>query len=140
MVKKIKNQLKTPQGKFLFLMMLGCILFFGWLNLGASNSNDVIEIRDIVLEIRGMAFAENNPTILISPKETVRFVIYNLDPGMKHNFNIEGTDISTPLLNYGEKESVLFTPTTEGQWVYFCAPHAKMMRGILQVTKKLAQK
>ena len=137
MVKKIKQKLKTPGGWFILLIVLSTLTLVGWMATSTEPSNR--DIRDIVLEIRGMAFAENNPNIHIDPGETVRFIIHNLDPGMKHNFTVEGTDISTRLLYYGEKESVLFTPPREGQWVYFCAPHAAKMRGILQVSRELVK-
>ncbi len=138
MVKKIKQKLQTPRGWLILCILLGVLFLVGW--VATSTESSTRNIRDIVLEIRGMAFAGNNPDIHIYPGETVRFIIHNLDPGMKHNFTITETNLSTRLLNYGEKETILFTPPTEGQWVYFCAPHAARMRGILQVSRELVKK
>ncbi len=138
MVKKIKKNLQTPRGWLILGIAVGVLFLVGW--VATSTEPSTRDVRDIVLEIRGMAFAGNNPSIPIYPGETVRFIIHNLDRGMKHNFTIEGTEIRTRLLDYGEKESVLFTPATEGQWVYFCIPHAAKMRGVLQVSRELAKK
>src|SRR3989338_5924157 len=119
--------MKTPGGKFVAFIFFSALLFAGWVNLDASVSGNMPEddIREIVLEIRNMAFAVNNPTLYLKPKETVRFVIHNLDTGMKHNFLIQETAVATKILDYGEKETVLFTaPSEEGALDYLCSLHA----------------
>ena len=136
MVEQIKKGLKTPQGKLKFSLMTIVMMLFAVSAMGLVSPAKpaVKDIRNIVLEIRNMAFGDNNPTIYLDRGETVKFVIHNLDPGMKHNFTIDGTDIRTPLLDYDEKESVLFTaPATEEERVYFCMPHALHMKGLLRV-------
>lgn len=136
MVEQIKKELKTSRGKLkFFLMMIAIVLFtLSKMEIISSAKPALEDIRSIVLEIRNMTFGDNNPTIYLNRGETVKFVIHNLDPGMKHNFTIEGTGIRTPLLDYGKKESVLFTaPATQEERVYFCMPHALKMKGLLRV-------
>lgn len=134
MVEQIKKELKTPQGKLRVSLLTIVMMLLAVSAMGLVSPDKPQDIRSIVLEIRNMAFAGNNPTIYLNRGETVKFVIHNLDAGMKHNFTIAGTDIRTPLLNYGEKESVIFTaPTTGEERVYFCIPHALHMKGLLRV-------
>lgn len=134
MVEQIKKELKTPQGKLRVSLLTIVMMLLAVSAMGLVSPDKPQDIRSIVLEIRNMAFAGNNPTIYLNRGETVKFVIHNLDAGMKHNFTIAGTDLRTPLLNYGEKESVIFTaPTTGEERVYFCIPHALHMKGLLRV-------
>ena len=138
MVEKIKKELRTTKGKSILFIVLCIILALGWFLKGAviAAAPSKSSVREIVFKIQNMTFGENNPTIFIAPGETVRFTIYNFDKGMKHNFNIEGTEISTRILHYGEKESVLFSSPTVGEWTYFCHPHSSLMRGRLIVHQK----
>ena len=136
MVQYVKKQMKTPGGKFVAFIFFSALLLVGWVNLDASSPGEIPEdnIREIVLEIRNMAFGDNNPTLYLKPKETVRFVIHNLDTGMKHNFLIQETEVATKILDYGEKEAILFTaPLEEGELDYLCSLHALMMRGRLVI-------
>jgi len=83
-----------------------------------------------------MAFGNNNPTVQLRSNETVRFIITNMDQGMRHDFSIEGTEVRTRILNYGEKDAVIFhVPKTEKEMVYLCNLHALTMRGLLSVRK-----
>ena len=136
MVQYIKKQIKTPRGKLAAFILFSGLLFAGWVNLDASTTENIQEenIREIVLEIRNMAFGDNNPTLYLKPKETVRFVIHNFDLGMKHNFLIQETDVASEILDYGEQAAVLFTaPSDEGELTYECSLHALMMRGQLVI-------
>lgn len=136
MVQYIKKQIETPRGRCGAILFFGSLLLVGWVSLGASPTGKVADnnIREIVLEIRSMTFGDNNPTLYLKPHETVRFVIYNLDRGMQHNFLIQGTELATRILEYGDKESLLFTaPAEEGEWIYACSLHALMMRGRLVI-------
>ena len=135
MVKNIKKELKTLRGQVVLAIVICAVTLLGWLAMGRQTAGATTQpnIRDIVLEIRSMTFGDNNPTIYIDPRETVRFIIHNLDQGMEHNFNIKGTNISTRLLKYGEKETVVFQQPTVGEWIYFCTPHAPMMNGRIVV-------
>jgi len=134
MVAEIKREIQTPRGKLILLLTICLFVFIGWVTMKtATSAESVTDIREITFEIRGMAFGDDNPTIQIRPRETVRFTIHNLHPGMKHNFAIVGTDIRTRLLSYNEKESILFRRTAEGEWVYQCDPHAAQMNGRLIV-------
>ena len=131
MVQYIKKQVKTPRGRFIALTFFSGLLFLGWVKLEASTTKiSENNIREIVLEIRNMSFGDNNPTLYLKPKETVRFVIYNLDLGMKHNFLIQETDAASEILDYGEQAAVVFTaPSQEGALTYACSLHVLMMRG-----------
>ncbi len=132
----LEKQIKTPGGKFVAFIFFSALLLVGWVNLDASSPEKMPEdnIREIVLEIRNMTFGDNNPTLYLKPKETVRFVILNLDTGMKHNFLIRETDVATQILDYGQKEAVLFTaPAQEGELDYLCSLHALIMRGRLVI-------
>jgi plastocyanin len=135
MVQYIKKQIKTPWGMFIASIFFSSLLFIGWVNLDTSTTGKISEknIREIVLEIRNMTFGDNNPTLYLKPKETVRFVIHNLDAGMKHNFLIQGTDVASGILDYGEREDILFTPPEQGELTYLCSLHSLMMRGRLVI-------
>ena len=140
MVEQVKKELRTPQGQFIFFAVLILLVGVAWFAQVTitSAAQSKKEIREIVFEIKGMAFGENNPPVYMQPGETIRFTIYNLDPGMIHNFAIEKTLISTELLKYGERATVDFTaPEQEEERDYFCVPHASMMRGKLIVTNEM---
>lgn len=138
MVKMLKKELQTKRGRLVLLMGMSLIAAFFVVGAVSKTSAKVSkrDIRNIEFEIRGMAFGNDNPTIQLRSGETVRFIIYNFDKGMKHNFSIEGTDVHTRIINYGEKDSVIFhVPKTEKEMVYLCDLHALTMRGALSVRK-----
>ena len=139
MVKEIKRELRTFRGKVILVISVMFIASSIWVNMGTSTQANPPDqnIRVIELEIKGMVFGDNNPDIYLSPGETVRFVITNLDPGMTHEFKIRGTDIKTRALEFGEQDSVTFqTPQTENDLMYICSWHALTMRGNLFVRSK----
>jgi plastocyanin len=141
MVKTIKKELGTWRGKMILFVAICVITSLTLIRMETMTSANLIEggIRTIELEIRNMTFGVNNPTIDLRPGETVRFVITNLDPGMKHEFNIEGTEVHSRLLRYGDKDSVLFhTPMADEKLVYVCSLHSLKMRGFLHVNNELA--
>ena len=104
MVKEIKRELRTFRGKVILVISVMFIASSIWVNMGTSTQANPPDqnIRVIELEIKGMVFGDNNPDIYLSPGETVRFVITNLDPGMTHEFKIKGTEIKTRALEFGE--------------------------------------
>jgi len=139
MAKKIKRELRTWRGQALLVIII-CVIALGILlkmeMTTAAKPMDAA-IREIKLEIRGMAFAGNNPDLQVRPGETVRFIIHNLDPGVKHEFQIPGTDITTRLLAYGEKDTVLYhAPGEEKELQYICNRHSLVMKGRLSVKHK----
>jgi len=140
MVKKIKKELKTLRGRIILAFVLVASIVITWTVLTKTSAGPTEEnIRTITLKIRGMTFGDNNPTIHLLPEETVRFVIHNLSVGMKHNFLIQGTNVRTRFLNYGEKEAVLFRAPTKGELDYLCSIHALMMKGKLHIVDDLAK-
>ncbi len=136
MVKRIKKELRTWQGQSVLgvtICLIALTMLFKMEMITSAKSSDD-GIREIKLEIRSMAFAGNNPDLHVRPGETVRFIIHNLDPGMKHEFQIPGTDITTRLLEYGEKDTVLYqAPDEEKEMQYICNRHSLVMHGRLSV-------
>jgi plastocyanin len=119
--------------KFIFYLCLiiSFCIFFKF----TQFLNKAVNSKEIILEIKDMKFGNNNPTIYLKLNEKVRFTIYNLDPGILHNFTILETDVFTKMVKYKESDSVYFLPTKTGKWIYLCVPHASMMRGIIIVEK-----
>jgi len=136
MVKKIKKELSTLRGKIIFgtlILLFSCITLF---SSGSLTQAKQIEkgVRTISIEIKDMAFAIDNPDIYVAPGETVRFVITNLDPGMIHDFKIQGTEVKTRDLKFGEQDTVTFqAPQSEFELTYVCTWHALSMVGKLLV-------
>ncbi len=122
------------------MIVLGALLLIGWRDLESNSSaQDSPNPREILLKIQNMSFGNNNPAIYLKPGETVRFIIHNLDAGMKHDFVIQGTDVASRILDYGEKDAVLFTaPRDEKEMKYECSLHALMMQGRLVVSHDYA--
>lgn len=140
MVQHIKRELKTFRGKVILVISItfitGSIWFYMSANTQANPPNQ--NMRVIELEIKGMAFGDNNPDIYLIPGETVRFIITNLDPGMTHEFKISGTDIKTRALEFGEQDSITFqAPQAENNLMYICSWHALTMRGNIFVRSKI---
>ncbi|MCH7505659.1 cupredoxin domain-containing protein [PVC group bacterium] len=142
MVERIKKELKTLRGQAALFVGFVLIAFFIWLGMSPQTSAKPIErdIRTIHLEMKDMSFASDNPTIELSPGEVVRFLLTNLDEGMKHEFHIQGTNIRSRVLTYGQKDSVFFrVPIHEREYIYVCSFHALIMQGKLQVKNKPIQ-
>lgn len=142
MVQKFKKELRTTKGKMILFLAISSLALGAWVSLESradvSSLDSKPEIEEIVLEIRDMMFGDNNPTILIRPGQTVRITVTNLDPGMKHDFQIPATNISTRVLEYGEKDFVLVNFPTSNEFSYQCSLHALMMWGRLIVSDELA--
>ena len=105
--------------------------------LASSPADDVHEIR---LVVRNMNFylegeSQPNPTLNVRAGEKVRVVLKNEDPGMQHDFVVAELDVATKILeDRGQQDSVTFhAPSTPGDEVYHCTPHAKLMRGTIRV-------
>ena len=104
----------------------------------ASSPAD--EVREIRLVVRNMNFylegeSQPNPTLNVRAGERVRVVLKNEDPGMRHDFVVADWDVATRILeDGGQQDSVTFkAPSTPGEQVYHCTPHAKLMRGTIRV-------
>ena len=102
----------------------------------ATRSSGVREIRLIA---RGMSFyvAGNetaNPTLRLRAGERVRLVLTNEDAGMNHDFSVKTWEVATTLIEGRGETSVQFrVPDVRGSASYACTPHARMMRGTIEV-------
>ena len=99
------------------------------------------EPREVLLAARGMTFVlvndsdTPNPVIPLRAGERVRLVLRNEAPGLLHDFAIPAWDVQTEQIRAGESTNVTFTvPTTPGRTEYLCRPHAKLMKGHVEVT------
>ena len=96
-------------------------------------------VREITLVTRDMAFylegdTVPNPTIRLDAGEEVRFILRNLDPGVAHNFAIEGWAIETAPLHADASVTLrVRAPEQPGHLAYVCVPHREMMRGVIEV-------
>lgn len=96
--------------------------------------------REIRMVVRDMTFyveGQNapNPTLRLRAGERIRLVLRNEDPGMSHDFAVSSWKVMTPLLNAPGAEAVVVfgVPEQRGTYIYSCTPHAKIMRGDIQV-------
>jgi len=95
--------------------------------------------RDIHIVARGMTFyvdggAAANPALRVRRGEHVRIVFRNEDTGMKHDFVIPEWDIESKTLSGKGETSITFSvPGHATSGIYFCTPHASMMRGTIAV-------
>ena len=95
--------------------------------------------REIVLEVRGMAFYTEaggtpNPRIHARPGELLRVTLRNSDAGFVHDFAVADLGVAVRPLQTGASASVVFrVPRTPGTHDYVCQPHARMMRGRIEV-------
>ena len=122
---------------FIILLVTG-LFFFGAQGITLNRKD---EVREITLVTKGMTFfefgirssefgVEANPSIFFKPGEKVRIIIRNEDPGILHDFVVEGLEIRLPQpLRFGESETLTFTAPEEGKIEYYCSEHPKMMRG-----------
>ena len=98
--------------------------------------------REITLVARDMAFylpddPTPNPRLVLMQGERVALTLRNDDPGMAHDFAVEGPgplDRASKLIESGESDRIEFTvPATVGEFDYLCSIHPRMMRGIVEV-------
>jgi plastocyanin len=105
--------------------------------LASAPPDDVHEIR---LVVRAMNFyvegeSQPNPTLTVRAGEQVRLVLKNDDPGMSHDFVVKEWDVATKTLeDRGQEDTITFkAPSSPGEMVYQCTPHAQLMRGTIRV-------
>lgn len=95
--------------------------------------------REIVLVARNMTFYLDgdptpNPTIRIRANGPVRIVLRNEDAGMTHNLVIDAWGVTTAALRgVGETSLELRAPARAGRLDYYCGPHARTMRGVVEI-------
>ena len=96
-------------------------------------------VRDITLVARDMAFyleggTVPNPTIRLDAGAEVRFILWNVDPGIAHNLSIEGWELATQYLDANASATLrVRVPEQPGRQAYVCVPHGEMMRGVIEV-------
>lgn len=97
-------------------------------------------VREITVVAKDMAFyvdgaSEPNPTIVLRAGEEVRIRLVNQDPGMRHDFVIDGWTVATKLLEERGAEDVVAVrvPEERGTETYQCRPHTRMMTGSIRV-------
>ena len=98
--------------------------------------------REITIVARNMAFVvesselsdETNPTITVRAGQRITIIVRNIDPGMLHDFVIQGLGVQAADTSYGEVTRVTFTaPQEPGEYIYLCSFHPRSMRGIFVV-------
>jgi plastocyanin len=94
--------------------------------------------RQIVLVAKNMAFyveggTEPNPVLRLSAGEQVRLVLRNEEPGVLHDFAVADWKVGTRRIREGSDSVVFRVPDAPGRTVYVCNPHARMMRGIIEI-------
>ena len=85
--------------------------------------------RTVVLEARGIAFEDDNPTLQLQPGERIRFVVRNTDPGVVHSITLPGIDETVRHISWGEEIAFEVTIPDAGNFEYVCPQHAPKMRG-----------
>jgi plastocyanin len=122
-----------------FLQLLILALVVGALLLAVAAASKPSR-REIVLVTRDMAFylpdgSTPNPTVQISPGESIRLRLINEDRGMLHNWAVDAWGTRTGLIRGdGSSASVVFiAPDQIGDHEYVCSTHAVLMRGRVEV-------
>jgi plastocyanin len=110
-------------------------------SLAVTLSSGADAAREIVLEVRGMAFYMDgagaaNPVVRARPGELLRVTVRNSDAGLVHDFAVADLGVVLRPVQGGATGSVVFrAPREEGSYLYVCQPHAQMMRGRLEVSR-----
>ena len=108
--------------------------------LASSRATGTQTPREIRIVVRDMTFYvdghdEPNPTLRVRAGEQIRLVLRNDDPGMSHDFAVKSWQVMTPLVTArGAETAVVFrVPQRRGSYTFSCTPHARIMRGTIQV-------
>jgi plastocyanin len=110
-------------------------------SVAVTLSSGADAAREIVLEVRGMAFYMDgagaaNPVVRARPGELLRVTVRNSDAGLVHDFAVADLGVVLRPVQGGATGSVVFrAPREEGSYLYVCQPHAQMMRGRLEVSR-----
>lgn len=96
-------------------------------------------VREIRLIARNMTYYvagddTPNPTLRLKRGERIRLGLENQDPGMDHDVAIGAWKVGTRLLTGSGADTIEFrVPDTPGREEYSCTPHARMMRGTIEI-------
>ena len=74
-----------------------------------------------------------NPTLEVPFGSVVQIVLENDDP-FAHQFEIADFDVSTGILNQGDRLTVMFTADEAGRFTYVCLIHPGRMDGTIVVS------
>ncbi len=135
--------MSKPANRFLLIAVIalgGTLALLGSLTKRASARTATTPVAEFTIEARSMAFylqdsTTANPTISVSPGDTVRIRLINRDRGIQHDLVIPELDVGTQLLT-GDGASAVFqfqAPQEPGVYEYVCSLHRAMMRGRLVV-------
>lgn len=122
-----------------FLGVLAVAVLAGATLLTSGAGPADVDVREIRMVVRGMTFYLDggdapNPDLRVKAGERVRLLLRNHDTGMTHDFVVDAWQVETKLLQGGEEAAVTFqAPAEPGTEMYFCSPHAQMMRGTIIV-------
>lgn len=114
-------------------------LLGGGIAMSRATAPPAAAEREIVLVARDMAFylpgdPRPNPALEIARGETVRVVLINQEPGMKHDFAVPALGAASALIDgRGSAAVILRAPSERGDHEYLCTLHAVVMRGVLAV-------
>lgn len=126
------------RGLLTTVLLIAVFVGLRWLPV-AAGTREAPRVREVELVVRDMAFylrgdRTPNPTLRFSPGERVRVVLRNEQPGVAHNFAIDGWDVKTRELRGRGTTRVEFeVPSAPGAHRYLCTPHAAMMAGTIDV-------
>jgi heme/copper-type cytochrome/quinol oxidase subunit 2 len=91
-------------------------------------------IREIVLEAKGTAFGDDNPTLILKEGERVRIIVRNSDPGVEHSIAIPELGIERVDIAPGEEQVFEVRAGRPGVVDYICPQHLPLMQGKIVVT------
>ena len=101
---------------------------------GFRTSTEADEpIREIVLEAKGTAFGDDNPTLIFKAGERVRVIVRNTDPGVEHSIAIPELGIERVDIAPGEEHVFEVRAGRPGVVDYVCPQHMPLMQGKIVV-------
>ena len=136
-----RQQGKAPSKRlWLLFPVLGLAVACG---VGLSARSSTQPVREITLIARDMTFflgddPTPNPRLVLQHGEQVRLVLRNDDPGMTHDFAMQGPgrlERASRLIESGDSDRIEFTvpDSARGEYDYLCSSHPRMMRGVVEV-------
>ena len=90
-------------------------------------------VREVSLEARRAAFNGDNPTIEAKAGETLRLVVRNTDPGVRHEIAVPSLGTGTREVDSGEKVVLDVPLDRPGTYEYVCPLHGAKMKGTIVV-------
>jgi len=114
------------------VLIVGVAALLTGLFLAGPGASDR-PVREVPLEARRAVFNGDNPTIEAKAGETLRLVVRNADPGVRHEIAVPALGTGTREVDSGE-EVVLDVPLDRpGTYEYVCPRHGATMKGTIVV-------